>query len=98
MIFRLEPGGGGWAISVVIKELPENEHREACEPLHGGSECDFPGEYFTPGSRATDYLKSKVPGGTDDSLDNRLTLRRTRAETITAQRAEADICGALHRT
>jgi hypothetical protein len=60
MVFRLNPGGEGWGVSVVIKQRPEDEHREACEPLHGGSECDFLGEYFMPNSRSADYLKSKV--------------------------------------
>jgi hypothetical protein len=60
MLFRLDPTSEGWQLAVVIKKLPEDEHREECEPLHGGSECDFAGEYFTADSKAWGYLKSRV--------------------------------------
>jgi hypothetical protein len=60
MLFRLDPTSEGWQLTVVIKKLPEDERREECEPLHGGSECDFAGEYFTADSKAWDYLKSRV--------------------------------------
>ncbi|MGE5243496.1 MAG: hypothetical protein ACM3SQ_04645 [Betaproteobacteria bacterium] len=60
MVFRLEPVPEGWSIAVVIKKRPEDEHREGCEPLHGGSPCDLAGEYFTPNSKALDYLKSRT--------------------------------------
>jgi hypothetical protein len=60
MVFELRPNSEGWTIGVVIRKRPDDEHRERCEPLHGGSECDFIGEYFTPNSQAWGYLKSRV--------------------------------------
>ena len=60
MLFRLDPTSEGWHLAIVIKKIPEDEHREACEPLHGGSACDFAGEYFTANSTAWPYLKSRV--------------------------------------
>jgi hypothetical protein len=60
LVFQLDPNDEGWSLSVVIKQRPEDDHREACEPLHGGSQCDFAGEYFLPDSKAWDYLKSRT--------------------------------------